>query len=90
MGHVLPAVLAVVLVAVGNMAARAAEQSPSGSRPPNIVLIISDDQAWTDYSFMGHPHIKTPRPICDPCDRQSIHPMVIGQDGPAFLSASMN
>ncbi len=28
--------------------------------PPNIVYIISDDQAWTDYGFMGHPHIKTP------------------------------
>jgi arylsulfatase A-like enzyme len=27
---------------------------------PNIVLIISDDQTWTDYSFMGHPDIKTP------------------------------
>ena len=27
---------------------------------PNIVLIISDDQAWNDYSFMGHPHIETP------------------------------
>lgn len=27
---------------------------------PNIVLIISDDQAWTDYGFMGHPTIKTP------------------------------
>ena len=27
---------------------------------PNIVLIISDDQAWTDYGFMGHPEIKTP------------------------------
>ena len=28
--------------------------------PPNIVMIISDDQAWTDYGFMGHPDIKTP------------------------------
>lgn len=28
--------------------------------PPNIVLILSDDQAWTDYSFMGHEHIETP------------------------------
>ncbi len=28
--------------------------------PPNVVLIISDDQAWTDYGFMGHPDIKTP------------------------------
>ena len=27
---------------------------------PNIVLIISDDQAWTDYGFMDHPDIKTP------------------------------
>lgn len=23
-------------------------------------MIISDDQAWTDYSFMGHPQIRTP------------------------------
>ena len=28
--------------------------------PPNVVLIISDDQAWTDYGFMGHPAIETP------------------------------
>ena len=27
---------------------------------PNVVLIISDDQAWTDYGFMGHDSIKTP------------------------------
>ncbi len=27
---------------------------------PNIVLILSDDQAWTDYGFMGHPVIETP------------------------------
>ena len=26
----------------------------SGQEQPNIVMIISDDQAWTDYSFMGH------------------------------------
>lgn len=28
--------------------------------PPNIVLILSDDQAWTDYQFMGHECIQTP------------------------------
>ena len=27
---------------------------------PNIVLIISDDQAWNDYGFMGHDQIQTP------------------------------
>jgi uncharacterized sulfatase len=30
-------------------------------RPPNVVLIIADDMGWTDYGFMGHPHIRTPR-----------------------------
>jgi uncharacterized sulfatase len=29
-------------------------------RLPNIVLIISDDHAWTDYGFMGHEVIQTP------------------------------
>ncbi|MBR9908797.1 MAG: sulfatase [Gammaproteobacteria bacterium] len=28
--------------------------------PPNILLILSDDHAWNDYSFMGHKHVKTP------------------------------
>ena len=28
--------------------------------PPNVVMIISDDQAWTDFGFMGHPVIRTP------------------------------
>lgn len=27
---------------------------------PHIVLIISDDQGWTDYGFMGHEVIETP------------------------------
>ncbi len=30
------------------------------AKQPNVVLIISDDQAWTDYGFMGHEHISTP------------------------------
>ena len=29
-------------------------------KSPNILYIISDDQAWTDYGFMGHPQIRTP------------------------------
>ncbi|MEM8953210.1 MAG: sulfatase [Verrucomicrobiota bacterium] len=34
---------------------------PSGATtPPNIVYILSDDQAWTDYGFMDHPAIETP------------------------------
>jgi uncharacterized sulfatase len=28
---------------------------------PNVVLIISDDQSWNDFGFMGHDVIETPR-----------------------------
>src|SRR6476620_2587704 len=34
--------------------------SALGAAPPNVVMIISDDHAWTDYGFMGHAQIKTP------------------------------
>ena len=37
---------------------------------PNVVLIISDDQAWTDYGFMGNDVIRTPR--LDQLARQSL------------------
>jgi uncharacterized sulfatase len=32
----------------------------SAADKPNVVFIISDDQAWGDYGFMGHPDIKSP------------------------------
>ncbi|AWB68947.1 sulfatase [Saccharobesus litoralis] len=32
----------------------------SAKTPPNILLILSDDHAWNDYSFMGHEIVKTP------------------------------
>jgi uncharacterized sulfatase len=48
MYHLL-AVLALLLIA---------QSSPAA--PPNVVLILGDDQAWTDYDFMGHPTIRTP------------------------------
>ncbi|HAW98266.1 MAG TPA: sulfatase, partial [Opitutae bacterium] len=37
---------------------------------PNVLYIISDDQAWTDYGFMGHAHIKTPH--LDQLAKQSV------------------
>ena len=40
------------------------------SKRPNIVFILSDDQAWTDYGFMGHPEIKTPH--LDELAKQSV------------------
>ena len=35
-------------------------QTITAAKAPNIVLILSDDQSYSDYSFMGHPHIETP------------------------------
>ena len=37
-----------------------AEMAAAADPPPNVVLIISDDQAWTDFGFMGHKQIRTP------------------------------
>jgi len=58
--------LMVVLVVVMTFAVN----THAADRPPNIVLIISDDQSWTDYSFMGHEAIKTPN--LDELSRQSV------------------
>lgn len=33
----------------------------AAERGPNVVLILGDDQAWTDFGFMGHPTIETPQ-----------------------------
>src|SRR5688500_10823994 len=30
--------------------------------PPNVVMILGDDQAWTDFGFMGHTPLRTPNP----------------------------
>ena len=32
----------------------------AAERPPNILMIISDDHAWTDYGFMGAKDVSTP------------------------------
>ena len=50
--------LSSVLILVGGLNA-CTERTPP--ERPNIVLIISDDQSWQDYSFLGHEHIETPR-----------------------------
>ncbi|MBL9199221.1 MAG: sulfatase-like hydrolase/transferase, partial [Opitutaceae bacterium] len=37
-----------------------AARAAAAATPPNIVFIISDDHAWTDYGHMGHKVIETP------------------------------
>jgi arylsulfatase A-like enzyme len=34
--------------------------SVAEAAPPNVVIVLSDDQAWTDYGFTGHKQIQTP------------------------------
>lgn len=38
----------------------ASQRAYPENHPPNILLIISDDQGWGDYGFMGHEAIQTP------------------------------
>lgn len=52
----MPLMLAVVLSLVSSKAAEASTEPA----PPNILMIVSDDQGWGDFGFMGHPIIKTP------------------------------
>lgn len=37
---------------------QACEAAPD--EPPNIVLVMADDQGWGDMGYNGHPHLKTP------------------------------
>lgn len=46
--------------ALACLATLAFDSPLTASEPPNVVLIISDDHGWTDYGFMGHPHVRTP------------------------------
>lgn len=46
--------------ALAVLATALAVDTLSAQQKPNIVLIVSDDQGWTDYGFMGHPYIRTP------------------------------
>lgn len=50
---------AILLLTLAVAASPVAAWAEEG-QPPNIVLIISDDQAATDFGFMGHPFIQTP------------------------------
>lgn len=59
-GRVVRAAWAVLGWIAGGTALAAEPAPQAAAAPPNVVLILSDDHAWTDYGFMGHPEIRTP------------------------------
>ena len=54
--------LAVLVAVVASGVCSGAVSRAGGPAPRcrNVVLVISDDQHWGDYGFMGHPHLRTP------------------------------
>lgn len=49
------------MVLVLTISSMANGQQPEGAaKRPNIVLIVSDDQHWQDYGFMGQSQVQTP------------------------------
>ncbi|HKK74096.1 MAG TPA: sulfatase [Saprospiraceae bacterium] len=49
-----------LLLTLGVFVISCKSQKENTLEKPNIIFIISDDQAYDDYSFMGHPSIETP------------------------------
>ncbi len=51
-----------ILISCGKGTKKETESTSSKAQnQPNIVFILSDDQSWTDYGFMGDKNIETPR-----------------------------
>jgi arylsulfatase A-like enzyme len=53
-------VVRLLAVLLAGLAVAFSVKECTADQPANVVFILSDDQAWTDYGFMGHPDIKTP------------------------------
>jgi len=51
-----------MMVGLGSQATAQNVASPADQQPdrPDIVLVLSDDQTWTDAGVYGHPDVKTP------------------------------
>jgi arylsulfatase A-like enzyme len=51
---------ALVILLATSAVAWPAARGADAIRPPNILVIITDDQGWGDFGFHGNPHLKTP------------------------------
>jgi arylsulfatase A len=63
-------VLVVAILACALFTHSRASDKPASPAPPNVLLIITDDQGYGDFSAHGNPHLKTPN--LDQLGRESI------------------
>ena len=68
-------VLILSMIAAGTLA-------QAGDKP-NVVFILSDDQSWGDYGFMGHAHIETPN--LDRLAAEGVETLKLAVDGEGLL-----
>jgi len=54
------AVAAAFLTGIDLFSAEAAEDPPTATRPPNVVVVLVDDMGWRDLSCQGSPYYATP------------------------------
>ena len=50
----------VILVGFGLLLFQSCQQPEKVESPPNIILILSDDQGWGDFGVNGNPYVNTP------------------------------
>ncbi|MBI3863423.1 MAG: sulfatase [Planctomycetia bacterium] len=60
-GSVGHAAIGRLLLAVALAAGAFLDDCRAADRPPNVVMIVADDQGWTDFGFMGHKVVRTHR-----------------------------
>ncbi|MCA1746541.1 MAG: sulfatase-like hydrolase/transferase, partial [Bacteroidales bacterium] len=59
----------IIIIAVTSLIAVSCS-SKVENNPPNVVLIITDDQGYGDLGITGNPHVKTP--VIDKFARESV------------------